>query len=392
MNTHTDQHEIEKDTVNQSGSSPRTGIKEKGSTYKSVSLVTNPTQTQAHQGSHSGLKISQSLGHSKVSMQSSEDKGRWYNEKGKNNPSYPLERPVKTSKSCQEVTANLDNSLRERSVQATFIPNEARAVCVTSDFLKYYVNLYCDTDGSTLVEVQRRKGCSLSFRNERVAILCAVEGKSQPPQNSPMLTIPPGLIEEMGGYPTTDEIKAIIDNCVEQLHRNNHDGKLVAFQHLASMTDSTKSSADSADKAALIIMDPENGTHHVIMTALVTGGNSDDEFFIMIANACLTIFANCLSSLSQNDDDYERLCHCDNWLVKDLLPSLVCIINKTYSLHNSHLAMKCLRILLAKSPKVLGAVKGCTETRTTLEAAVAVGKKNHALLEKEARSTMRFLE
>lgn len=386
MSTQRDQHELDSDTVNQSGSSTQPEIKEKSTTFKSMTLG-HSSHTEARYGAPEGVKVSPH----KTYMQPPESTGRFSISDAQDFPSFPLERPIKTNKSVAEITKIIDDSMRNRSVEATFSVEDSRAVCLTDDFVKYHVNLFKGTHEGILVEVQRRKGCSLSFRKERMALIRALEGKPAQEQNQPVLRIPPELIEDMGGYPTMEEIKAIVENCIGQMHQKNNDARLIAFQHLASMTDSDKSSADSAEKAAITIMDPTSGTDRAIMSAIALGRTSSDEFPVMITNACLSIYANCLKTLATSADDFNRIINDASWPVGELLPLLIGTIKKCHSLHNSYLAMTCICTLLDKAPRILETVKASADYKAVIEEAVSVGKMNHAKLEKVSKDAMRLL-
>lgn len=390
MSTHRDQHELDSDTADQLGSTTPTNYREKTPSYKSVSIGARSAQTDLR---HAPLGVTKFSPHtpSKTPMTPPGPTGRFSIRDAQDFPSFPLERPIKTNKSLTDITKIVDDSMRNRSVEATFIPEDARAVCLTDDFVKYHVNLFKGTDGCILVEVQRRKGCSLSFRKERLALVDALEGRPVRVQNVPVLRIPPELIEEMGGFPTVDEIKAIADNCIGQIHEKNNDAKLIAFQHMASMTDPEKSSADSAEKAALVIMNPTSGADTAILSAIALGKKSSEEFPVMITNACLRIFVNCLKTLSTNGDEYNRIINDAGWPVGELLPLLIDTIHKRHCLHNSHLAMDCICTLLAKSPRILEAVKESANYRNVIEEAVSVGKMNHAKLEKVSKEALRLL-
>mmetsp|Transcript_3311 Transcript_3311/g.4992 ORF Transcript_3311/g.4992 Transcript_3311/m.4992 type:complete len:346 (+) Transcript_3311:784-1821(+) len=316
---------------------------------------------------------------------------RWNVESGNKIPSYPLERTVKVDATTKVVASRVDANIKKRSVQAEFDSDKARAICVTEGFLKYHVTLFDAGNNQTLVEVQRRKGCSMEFRRERLAIINAAKGSFTQTQSMPRLTIPPDLVSESKyAPPSYEDITAMLENIVLSLHAKHRDSKLLALRHVAGMTDIETANVHTSFNAAKIILDSEIGVREIITDYLVSG--PQDETGIMMRHSGLTILTNCLTLLEKGDK-IEELSKKENiWFTESLFPSLVEDIKRCKSYHNAFLSSKCLCMLLKKSSIVRATAREDDDLRDILEKAASIGQKNHNKLHDEAESTIRALE
>lgn len=303
-------------------------------------------------------------------------------------PSYPLERPVKVDGTPNAVATRIDESTRKRSVQGEFDSEKARAICTTSSFLKYHVTLFDGGDNVTIIEVQRRIGCALEFRKERLAIINAAKGTHSQSQSMPRLTIPPDL-ECKVAPPSEEEVTAMIESAVLRLHEKQRDSRLLSLHHLACMTDAEKANTDTAYKAALIILDSDIGVREIITEYLMSG--PQDETGIKMINFALQVLTNCFTLLE--GDTIEELSKKEHsWFTESLFPSLIDDIKYCKSYHNAFLSSKCLCVLIKKSSIMFTTAQDNEGLRDILEKAALIGEKNHANLYGEAQSTIRALK
>merc|ERR1712176_312159 len=75
----------------------------------------------------------------------------------------------------------MGNSNKARSIHAIYPADEALAKCQTRSFLKFHIRLFQGKEKDTVaIEVQRRSGCSLAFKEEYQALLQVFKGDSIP--------------------------------------------------------------------------------------------------------------------------------------------------------------------------------------------------------------------
>lgn len=360
---------------------PSSGPKvvEKVPPYKSVPMGSRPL-----------VRLQKEAGTIKELSRQVVDASRWIVESGNKLPSYPLERTVRVPAHPKVVASRVDENIKKRSIQAEFDSEKARAICTTESFLKYFVTLFEDDEGGTILEVQRRKGCSLEFRKERLAIINAAKDSFTQTRSMPRLVIPPELVSKCKYQPPSEEeIMEMINNDVLNLHAKHRDVKLLSLRHLASMTDAEKANPDTSLVAARIIMDSEVGVREIITTHLPT---SKDETSIMMRHSGLTILTNCLALLEGGDEIEELSLRDRTWFAGSLFPSLIDDIKDCKSYHNAFLSSKCLCMLIKKSSVVRETARDDDDLRDILENASSIGQNNHAKLHDEAESTIRALE
>jgi len=321
-------------------------------------------------------------------LQLGKSEPRWNVHSGNTIPSFPLERPVEVNATPKVVAARIEKNMQKRSIQVEYDSEKARAVCVTSTFLKYHVTLFDGGDNVTSIEVQRRKGCPLEFRKERLATLNAAKDISTQSQSMPLLTIPQQLQDKYAPL-SVEEITAMIKTDVGHLHAKSRESKLLSLHHLASMTDAAKANEDTAHKAAKIILESDIGVRNIITDYVVSG--PQDETGMMMKSFGLTVLTNCFTLLEK--DAVEELSGKDNvWFKESLFPSLIDDIKQCKSYHNAFLSSKVLCMLLKKSSIVRDIARDCDDLRNILENALLIGDKNHAKLHLEAQLTIRALE
>lgn len=388
MSTNKDQYDKVNDSTGGTGrtrSSSGSNIVEKSPVFSCAKMDTNPPVQLA-----SGLMQT----YMKAPPPSEQiSKGvsscfRWVVKRGKAIPTYPLERTTRVNFPVNIVASRVDDMIKKRSVQAEFDNEEPRAICTTDSFLKYHVNLFDAGSDATIIEVQRRTGCSLEFRKERTAVICAARGESVPSEPC-RLSIPADLLVNSSYLPPTDDdIMKMIENIVTQLHTKHRDGQIMCLRHLAGMTDATTSGTDTSSKAANIIMNSEIGIREIMTDHLFSG--AQDDTAIMMRNSGLTVLMNSLGLFKA--EEIEELSKKENiWFTESLLPSLIDNVKSCKCLHNAYLSARCLLILLKNSSILLATARQENDLEDVINGAISKGEKNHEKLFQEAKHLSAFL-
>lgn len=271
---------------------------------------------------------------------------------------YDLEPQSMTVDCCaEEVARRIDNDLFKRSVSAIFDDVDAIADCYTSCNLHYRISLYKSECGGTVVEVQKRKGCSFEFAKQRTAILNASMGCS--PKEAPK---PFGTQRSM---PIPDFIRIklppICDATIEDsLHRHvgpyhNLREKMMSLEELIAITDVEKSSLFTASKVAnLILLGNDGGLREVLIND-VRSCSSDDESK-MIRKAALQILFNCVINL-KDDIRLEKVFDSSPWFSCVLAPALLEDINTCGCPHFACLSFGTLSLLAQHSERIANSIK-----------------------------------
>ena len=161
---------------------------------------------------------------------------------------HPLERTsvfVPNVMNPSEVTMRISDVLRDRSIDASFDNDKAKAQCTTMEGVEFRVRLYVgrgEYKHGVIVEVQRRFGTSNSFHDDTMAILNAAEGKDLPQgiTQTPSLgsnNLP--LVEDKSGSRLENNVSSL-DMISNMLNHKERDAHFLALQTLSSMTDSAK--------------------------------------------------------------------------------------------------------------------------------------------------------
>lgn len=322
-------------------------------------------------------------------------------------PWYPLENTVRFELPINVVAEKIDVLVQERSVFATFDSENAVAKCITGCYTTFHVNLFIanddreeDADGassranrsSTIVEIQRRKGCPMVFAKERRCILDVLEGvKPSPmPMKNPAFAIPDCLA---GQYQPQgiDELKSTLESISNQLLSPNRDVQLMSIRNLACMTNPETSFQSSCENIAKIIVESNLSLRETI-TSLINGRIIDQKH-AQIRNAALTTIVNIFVVLVKVKSLEVTIRGGQEWFNETLLPHLIEDIKNCDCIHNACLSSKCLGILLSNSEIFRAHAKELgLGLLSVLEEAVARGAGLHQNLHDEAQSTLNALQ
>lgn len=355
--------------------------------------------------------------------------GKWVFRHAKKLPSFPLSKAAVAIMFPSHIIASrICDSLRLRSIHVEY--NESQAICTTSSYIKYSVDLYDVGDGNTMVEIIKISGNGFAFRKEREMVMNAARGKGGiTPSNLPnsnMLKLPPAKspITRPPSPPTTTERKFeenLLRRASDQLHlhSNNYDLQLSILQNLSAMTSPSKINQESALAISRAILSNFCNLQSTIVSILASQlqqqrqeQETNDEIRNrnksrkqLVINACLSIVNNALSLLSDlnvletilienncqndsNESDTEEF-------ISTMIRHCQSIIRECSCPHNTCLALKCLHIFYINSiiaQDILLTEESSSRQQSYLRNAEKYGKQCHMNLQIEAHKLLTALQ
>jgi len=210
------------------------------------------------------------------------------------------------------------------SIAARYNDKECVAHCTSADFCEFHINLFSSggNEPGTIVEVQRRKGCSLAFHRTAWDIIAAAEGEECMENNdsSPLVAV---LEEEEDWAKNVTEQKknalAAMKICANLLLKDRLDANLLGVEFLCLLTDPRKTGIITATLVSRAIL---TGSIRPINSSKEKEGlctdisHEEDDVFVQSLN--LRKFVLSLiqyKKLSDDDDMYdseEEVSKCDD--------------------------------------------------------------------------------
>lgn len=307
-------------------------------------------------------------------------------------PIFGLSRETRTVLINEEpiiVSSRIEDCLRLRSVKAEFDTNHSEAMCTTSDFLQYKINLYAcpNNDNSTYVEVMRMGGCTVQFQKERKAIIRSAKGLGVV-NMTPKFKIPSSM-KNLYVAPSRNELENILETTIHQLHSSNRNTTLFALQNLAFLTNSKKAHSETARNLSRLLMKSRSGIRDMIVSIYASEASEmNGEKNQQICDVCLCILASGIDSLSKNSNFLDQEC---KYFIENLTPSLLQSVEKLECVHHTCLVLRCLSLLVNNSSLACDTIQR-TNVSSSMKQAVELGKEEHFMLEKNAMSTMDVLQ
>mmetsp|Transcript_15592 Transcript_15592/g.20828 ORF Transcript_15592/g.20828 Transcript_15592/m.20828 type:complete len:293 (+) Transcript_15592:706-1584(+) len=288
------------------------------------------------------------------------------------------------------------------------------AKCSTLDYVRFRVRLFAprkNEDEGTIVEVQKRRGDTISFLRDCRAILNAAEGDGVDDAPSEAVPIHIDFGMAMAGDQTMQEeseediLAEAIQSAVELVGREELDLNVMAFESLVALVDPLKTMPDIALNACKTIVandskDKSASEIRGAIAALLRNGSlHDDEGDAIISdfNETLKNLALCLLSKTFANMLNKRCLETaiqDNseWFLDTLIPSLVdAVKNAKDRPHDALYASDCLSNLLRASKDLL---KRADEENalSALEEAKAFGSTHHKSLANATEKGITMLE
>lgn len=316
--------------------------------------------------------------------------GRWVFQFAQTLPFFPLGNAIVIMYSPHIVAARLYDSLRLRSVHTTY--DGSQAICTTSSYLTYSIDLYDDKEGNTMMEVIRINGCGFAFRREREAVMAAAKGKGGvPPSSLPViLKIPEDLLRDFKA-PTEREHEDTLMRATDQLHSNKFEVQLFVLKNLSAITSSDKVNQESALIMSRLILKNTSNVQDLVVSILASCLEDYSDRNVQMINSCLSIFTNSLALLSdlkllenfmiehENNDEF----------VTNITPLLIKVVSICKCPHNACLALRCLCLLYNNSTIAQDLL--ADESQKYVTEAEKFGKQRHMRLQKEAQALLAAL-
>jgi len=301
----------------------------------------------------------------------------WDVVKGQALPPYPIGRTHTIDKAPSEVSKNIVEGLRRLSVHAIYDPAKAEAMCTTSCGCKFKVTLFAAKEADkTVMEIMRRRGCGLAYSNVQRAVLRSAQGIYEE-EKMPSLSIPKCIAAKYEA-PSMDYLRKILEDSSKELQTNDQSVQLTTLRLVASMTDATKSHAQSSIDLSKMIMQGESDIREICLNLLRS--EATDDFSNRIKCDVLAIFSNCLRLLSK-DQIQKTVNGEDPWCRDILFPIIVKAIKDCACPHGCTLLSQCLCVLLKHVPN---RPKKGGDLEAVLKKAVKRGEESHMDLKKNA--------
>lgn len=287
---------------------------------------------------------------------------------------HPLERTAVfvEGSTPSEITERISNILRERSIEAEYENEKAKAKCTTPEGVECRVRLYRGRgkySHGIIVEVQRRFGSSTNFQTHVSAILNAAEGLAPPPP-------PPALGHSADALPLVSDSEedysppsgASSLKMVEKMFgHGGYDSQYLALQTLWSLTDLKKMEPATAKSVSIELLSSSNAVGDKLYDLLCK--KDEDEGFKLRPTA-FSVLANAVEATKGNIDQAVH-----EFLRPVLLKELG---NAESNPRAAQMAARCFEFLY-KGDHDQG------EIAAALEKAQAVGAARHAGLHQQAQ-------
>ena len=286
---------------------------------------------------------------------------------------HPLERTAVFVEGSMpvEITKRISRVLRERSIEAEYENEKAKAKCTTPEGVECRVRLYRGRgkyNHGVIVEVQRRFGSSNNFNTHVLAILDAAKGLAPPP--------PPALRRSADALPLVSDNeddcpppsgKSSLEMVQKMFGNGGYDSQYLALQTLSSLTDSEKMGRATAKSVSIELLSSSNKVGDKLIDLLC---KKEEEDGIKLRSLAFLILANAIEATKGKIDQV---------LYELLRPILLNELDKAESNPRvAQMAARCFEFLY-KGDHDQG------EVAAALEKAQAVGAARHAGLCQQAQ-------
>jgi hypothetical protein len=284
---------------------------------------------------------------------------------------HPLERTAVfvEGSSPAEISQAISKVLMERSIEAEYENEKAKAKCLTPEGVECRVRLYRGRgkySHGIIVEVQRRFGASSNFHEHVTAILDTAQGMTPLPPALSRDTLPlvSDAEDDYAAPSGADSLKMV----EKMFGHGGYDSQYLALQTLASLTDSKKMGKSTAHAVSSELLASSNEVGSKVFDLLSKKESEEDVFKLRVV--ALSILANALEAVQGNMEG----------VLRELLrPILLQLLSKAES--NPRAAQMAARSFefLYQGDHDQG------EIAAALEAARAVGAARHAGLFQQAQ-------
>ena len=286
---------------------------------------------------------------------------------------HPLERTAVfvEGSTPSDISERISKVLRERSIEAEYEDEKAKAKCLTPEGVDCRVRMYRGRgkySHGIIVEVQRRFGASSNFHKHVSAILDAAQGMTPPPPPSIRGSADalPLVSDSEDDYAPTSGSGSL--KMVEKMFgHGGYDSQYLALQTLSSLTDSKKMGLATAKAVSTDLLLSTNEVGNKVFDLLC---KKDEEEGFKLRSLAFCILANALEATKGNIDE----------VIRELIrPVLLQELNKAESNPRSaQMAARCFEFLYTGDHD-----QG--EIAAALEKAQSVGAARHAGLYQQAQ-------
>ena len=329
---------------------------------------------------------------------------------------FPLERTRREIDQVpvDKVVDRITKSLRLLSIEADFDGENAKAMCRTSDMVRFQVRLFAGearTQEPVIVEIQRRSGSPLCFMSVCKKLLDAVEGAEIQPESVPARKKIPTCImktpvRKMKCLKNIDKpdpvamVKVGMNKSLEMLRSKKKDTNILGLENLCFMTDPQKTRPDMASMSCREMI---SGDYWVEIRDEIEEILQNDMYLLegFESNPCKKIFHKCrylvvvllanVLALTSEDGCLEVAIQNQKWFTEFLIPSLVYEVKSFEISSNNAYEAACGLTFLASCSDI--AKRKMTENSAVdnLQSAYQFAVYNHDLLASETKTCLELL-
>lgn len=264
-----------------------------------------------------------------------------------------------------EVSMRISAELRDRSIEARYDEDVAKAKCVTPEGVDFRIKMYRGRgkfSHGIIVEVQRRFGMSTHFHVDTMAILERAQGVevSKTAKNSLPL-----VSDGDDEYKPNGRSSLAM---IEKMLNAGDDSLYLAFQSLTFLTDKQAMGPETSIAISKELLQTDNHVGNKVLS-YVLDTKTQDELYDLRCLA-VTVLANALNALRGNVDPGLR---------EQLLPVLTMELRNSEK--NQRIALqaaRCVEMFLSSDDQASG------DLEEALKIARHVGNSRHSGLEKQA--------
>lgn len=242
---------------------------------------------------------------------------------------YILERSnVYVENESQEVSRRISNFLRLESIAATFDDEEKNLLTAeTNCCLRFAVRLFADSN-MVVVEVQRKSGCSFTFRKVSRAVLSAAKGiKNMAPKRRFTL---PGCIQRDTREQQRKRTESGLKIAVNLLQDDREDSQMLGLESLEQLTRSPDCRVD----VAKVVLSGECLCKLISLikaNRLEISSDMQERRSLLLQRRALEVLANAMGTLSETGEIGSFLDSASSLKSRCFLDALVSILKDSPS-------------------------------------------------------------
>jgi len=298
-------------------------------------------------------------------------------------PSYvPLERAHVWLKQeqCSTVAQRIAECMKKESIAATYDDGKAIAYAETGCDIKFNIRFFKQEGKGVVVELQKRSGCCIGFREIAKTVLRA--GMGRKPRTKRTFCVPKCLLSEER---LNADLEDALDLAANLLREERIDANTIGLRTLVQMT--TDAALDSAQYIAEKIATEKSMCELIVahIHSKPSKQNVEDNDHTaedQMRRYALTVFGNCLASLVAGDkvSSLSGSFLESEEMVNVLVETIAAAEERP---HDACQSLRCLNILMLHSGKVAASVSSLGIQNLVMNA-YNEGACRHSKLEEES--------